>query len=92
MKEWFISIVDNSEKRATLSVIVGIISIPLGLLTFVITILFYPVSALLAVAGLLMAYTSLDCPRGWYAVTGMILNGIGLLGPLVLLAVLFFST
>jgi hypothetical protein len=91
MTEWFISIVDNSEKRATLSIPIGIVSILLGILTFFITFLFYPVSAFLAVAGLLMAYTSLDCERGWHAVTGMVLNGIGLLAPMIFLATMFFS-
>ncbi|MEE4194365.1 MAG: hypothetical protein V2J07_04120 [Anaerolineae bacterium] len=90
MEKWFISIVDDSDKRAKLSVPVGILSILLGTLTFFITFLFYPVSAFLAVAGLLMGFTSLDSENGWHAVAGMILNGIGLLGPLVFLGVMLF--
>jgi hypothetical protein len=36
-----------------------------------------------------MAYSSLDAKRGWHAVAGMVLNAIGLLLPLTLLAILF---
>ena len=90
MEKWFISIVDNSNKRAKLSVPVGIVSILLGLFTYFLTFLFYPVSAFLAVAGLLMAYTSLDSKHGWHAIAGMILNGLGLLAPLAFLAIMLF--
>lgn len=86
MEKWFISIVDDSGKRAKLSVLVGILSTVGGLATFL-TILAYPVSAFLGVVGLLMAYTSLDSENGWHAVAGMMLNGLGLLGPLIFLAV-----
>jgi hypothetical protein len=37
----------------------------------------------------LMAYSSLDAKHGWHAVAGMMLNAIGLLLPLTLLAILF---
>ena len=91
MKDWFISIIDNSEKRAKLSVIVGAASIVLGFAAIFITFLAYSVSALLAVASLLMGYTSLESKRGWHAVGGMILGGLGLIGPLAMVAVIFFS-
>ena len=87
MKAWFLSIVDDSSKRAKLSLPVGILSTLCGLATFL-TILAYPVSAFLGIVGLLMAYTSLDSENGWHAVIGMVLNGLGLLGPLIFLAVL----
>ncbi len=90
MEKWFISIVDDSNKRAKLSVPVGIISMLFGILTFFISFLFYPVSAFLAVVGLLMGFTSLDSEKGWHAIAGMILNGIGLLGPLAFLGVMLF--
>lgn len=90
LEKWFISIVDDSNKRATLCVPLGIISILLGSLTFFISLLFYPVSAFLAVCGLLMAYTSLDSEKGWHAIAGMVLNGIGILAPLGFLAVMLF--
>ena len=90
MKEWFISVVDDNDKRAKLSVPVGILSILLGMLTFFITFLFYPVSALLGVAGVMMGYTSLDSEHGCHAIAGMILGGFGLLAPLAFLAVMLF--
>lgn len=91
MNEWFLSIVDNGDKRANLSVIVGVISVILGPATFFISFLFYPVSALLAAAAVLMGYTSLESNRGWHAIAGMVLGGIGLLAPLIFLAVMLFS-
>ena len=88
MRAWFESIEDDSEKRALYSVPVGIVSVLLALATFL-HFLAYPLSVTVAIIGLLMAYSSLDAKRGWHAVAGMVLNAIGLLLPLTLLAILF---
>jgi len=85
MKAWIESLADNPEKRAVTSVWFGVASIILGLGTYVF-VLSYPVSAFLGLMGLLMAYTSLESKRGWHAVAGMALSGIGMLAPLALLA------
>lgn len=88
MQAWFESIEDDSEKRALYSVPVGALSVLLALATFL-HFLAYPVSVTVAIIGLLMAYSSLDAKHGWHAVVGMLLNAIGLLLPLTLLAILF---
>ena len=89
MKEWIESLADNSEKRAVTSVWVGIASILFGFGTFLF-VLAYPISAFLGLMGMLMAYTSLESKRGWHAVIGLALSGIGMLAPLAILAFSLF--
>ncbi|MBN2047949.1 MAG: hypothetical protein JW750_08915 [Anaerolineaceae bacterium] len=82
---WF----DDSEKRAVWTLPLGLASILFGLGSYLF-ILFYPVSALLAIFGLLMGYTSLDSARGVWALAGLVISGIGLLLPPAILMYLLF--
>ena len=85
MRAWIESLADDAENRATTSIWVGAASILLGLATYLF-ILSYPVSVFLGFMGILLSYTSLDSKRGWHAIFGLILSGLGLLSPLVILA------
>jgi hypothetical protein len=90
MKEWIENLVDDPERRASMSILAGVLSIILGLLTFLF-ILAYPVSVVSAVMGLLLAFPSLDSRRPWQALLGLSLSGFGLLLPPALLMWALFS-